>query len=204
MRAHTTRSCTVARIIRACAHARPHARAQDSGVWPPPGSSMYRDDCDDASGIKGLACLTLVGWIFSIGCTYRWGYNCFLAAPPLLFLLILLCFCILLFHEATALFVLTRPASSPASPSCFLCVCAVSVLRALHAAPVSRKYSTISSLCTCSFLGSHPDCFLRSCPALTPVHCSGFILMVVSVVWSANLHSKISKAWSLISMGSGL
>jgi hypothetical protein len=31
---------------------------------------MYRDDCDEVSGIQGLKCLTLVGWIFSIFCTY--------------------------------------------------------------------------------------------------------------------------------------
>uniref|UniRef100_A0A7S0RWP3 Uncharacterized protein n=1 Tax=Chlamydomonas leiostraca TaxID=1034604 RepID=A0A7S0RWP3_9CHLO len=43
---------------------------QDAGIWPAPGSSMYRDDCDEVAGLKGLRCLTLVGWIFSILCTY--------------------------------------------------------------------------------------------------------------------------------------
>lgn len=43
---------------------------QDSGVWPEPGSSMFRDDCDDTTGLHGFTCLTTVGWIFSIGCTY--------------------------------------------------------------------------------------------------------------------------------------
>mmetsp|Transcript_11495 Transcript_11495/g.20365 ORF Transcript_11495/g.20365 Transcript_11495/m.20365 type:complete len:143 (+) Transcript_11495:312-740(+) len=43
---------------------------QDSGVWPAPGSSMYRDDCDEVAGLAGLRCLTAVGWIFSILFTY--------------------------------------------------------------------------------------------------------------------------------------
>lgn len=41
----------------------------------------------------------------------------------------------------------------------------------------------------------------------TPAPClvrdrSGFTLMVVAVVWSANLHDKISRAWSSISQAS--
>ncbi|KAJ9517555.1 hypothetical protein QJQ45_024960 [Haematococcus lacustris] len=44
---------------------------QDAGLWTGPSSSMYRDDCDEVSGIHGLACLTLVGWLFSILFTYR-------------------------------------------------------------------------------------------------------------------------------------
>mmetsp|Transcript_30509 Transcript_30509/g.67644 ORF Transcript_30509/g.67644 Transcript_30509/m.67644 type:complete len:152 (+) Transcript_30509:433-888(+) len=77
---------------------------QDSGIWPAPGSSMYidSDDCDDVSGLKGLRCLTLVGWLFSIIFTY-----------------------------------------------------------------------------------------------------SGFALMVIAVLWSANLPAKISRAWSEISIASG-
>ncbi|GFH20861.1 hypothetical protein V8C86DRAFT_617545 [Haematococcus lacustris] len=43
---------------------------QDAGLWTGPSSSMYRDDCDEVSGIHGLACLTLVGWLFSILFTY--------------------------------------------------------------------------------------------------------------------------------------
>lgn len=43
---------------------------QDADIWPAPGSAMYRDDCDSVRGISGLMCLTAVGWIFSIICTY--------------------------------------------------------------------------------------------------------------------------------------
>jgi hypothetical protein len=39
---------------------------QDIGAWPPPGSSQYRWDCDSES----IRCLSVVGWIFTIGCTY--------------------------------------------------------------------------------------------------------------------------------------
>jgi hypothetical protein len=31
---------------------------------------MYREDCEDARGLHGFTCLTLVGWVFSIACTY--------------------------------------------------------------------------------------------------------------------------------------
>jgi len=52
---------------------------QDSGVWPEPGSSMFRDDCDDTSGLHGFTCLTPVGWIFAIGCTYS-GFGLMMAS----------------------------------------------------------------------------------------------------------------------------
>mmetsp|Transcript_21633 Transcript_21633/g.30252 ORF Transcript_21633/g.30252 Transcript_21633/m.30252 type:complete len:123 (-) Transcript_21633:118-486(-) len=42
---------------------------QDVNIWkagPWPGSSEYRSDCSHES----LACLSPVGWIFTIGCTY--------------------------------------------------------------------------------------------------------------------------------------
>lgn len=51
---------------------------QDAGIWPSPGSNMYRDDCDDDTGFKVLWCLTLVGWVFTIICTYS-GFACMLA-----------------------------------------------------------------------------------------------------------------------------
>eukprot|EP00873_Tetraselmis_striata_P014038 jgi/Tetstr1/434302/TSEL_023408.t1 len=44
---------------------------QDSGVWPSPGSDMYRADCPYSThGISGLRCLSAVGWFFTIFCTY--------------------------------------------------------------------------------------------------------------------------------------
>lgn len=39
---------------------------QDAGVWSGPGSNMYVDGCTDASGLRGLRCLTPVGWLFSV------------------------------------------------------------------------------------------------------------------------------------------
>jgi len=38
----------------------------DFDIWPADYLSEYRDDCDDES----IACLSVVGWIFTIGCTY--------------------------------------------------------------------------------------------------------------------------------------
>lgn len=44
---------------------------QDSGLWPEPGSSMYRPDCPHSvHGLQGITCLTLVGWLFTIVFTY--------------------------------------------------------------------------------------------------------------------------------------
>ena len=40
---------------------------QDSEIWSPPASNMYQDDCD-ATWFKW--CLTPVGWIFAVACTY--------------------------------------------------------------------------------------------------------------------------------------
>ncbi|KAG1654848.1 hypothetical protein FOA52_007599 [Chlamydomonas sp. UWO 241] len=40
---------------------------QDSGIWPEPGSSMYRDDCDPT---WSNWCLTPVGWLFAVAFTY--------------------------------------------------------------------------------------------------------------------------------------
>lgn len=39
---------------------------QDAGIWPAPGSSEYRSDCDSES----IRCLSVVGWLITIGCTY--------------------------------------------------------------------------------------------------------------------------------------
>jgi len=44
---------------------------QDAGVWPSPGSDMYRSDCPYSThGIGGIRCLSWVGWVFTILCTY--------------------------------------------------------------------------------------------------------------------------------------
>jgi hypothetical protein len=45
---------------------------------------------------------------------------------------------------------------------------------------------------------THPCCMAAGLP------CRGFALMVVSVIWSANLASKVRQAWSQISLGGGL
>eukprot|EP00798_Chlamydomonas_sp_ICE-L_P006957 gene6957-2228_t len=50
---------------------------QDAGLWPAPSSSMFRDDCDDVTGLKAFTCLTLVGWLFTVICTYT-GFICML------------------------------------------------------------------------------------------------------------------------------
>jgi hypothetical protein len=39
---------------------------QDMEIWNPPGSSMYQEDCDSET----ITCLNMVGWIFTIFCTY--------------------------------------------------------------------------------------------------------------------------------------
>ncbi len=36
---------------------------------------MYRPDCPSARGLRGLLCLSLVGWLFTIFCTYT-GFAC--------------------------------------------------------------------------------------------------------------------------------
>lgn len=44
---------------------------QDAGLWPEPGSSMYREDCPySVKGFTGILCLTFVGWLFTIVFTY--------------------------------------------------------------------------------------------------------------------------------------
>lgn len=58
---------------------------QDAGVWTGDSSHMYRDDCDSVRGLRGLLCLTLTGWLFTIVFTYAgfaslmasvvWGSN---------------------------------------------------------------------------------------------------------------------------------
>jgi len=39
---------------------------QDLHLWLPPSSSEYRRGCSNES----ISCLSLIGWIFTIGCTY--------------------------------------------------------------------------------------------------------------------------------------
>jgi hypothetical protein len=39
---------------------------QDAGVWSGPGSNMYAEGCTDASGLRGLSCLTPLGWLSSV------------------------------------------------------------------------------------------------------------------------------------------
>jgi len=41
---------------------------QDGGQWPSPGSDMFRPNCKH--GVLGFKCLTPIGWIFSVFCTY--------------------------------------------------------------------------------------------------------------------------------------
>mmetsp|Transcript_32028 Transcript_32028/g.65974 ORF Transcript_32028/g.65974 Transcript_32028/m.65974 type:complete len:221 (-) Transcript_32028:626-1288(-) len=52
---------------------------QDSGIWPEPGSSMFRDDCDKTTGLSGFWCLTPVGWLFAICFTYS-GFGLMMAS----------------------------------------------------------------------------------------------------------------------------
>ncbi|KAK9813126.1 hypothetical protein WJX72_009501 [[Myrmecia] bisecta] len=52
---------------------------QDAGIWPSPGSDMYRPDCDhSARHLGGITCLSLVGWLFTIVFTYL-GFACLIA-----------------------------------------------------------------------------------------------------------------------------
>jgi len=44
---------------------------QDTNVWPEPGSAEYRDGCPDET----ISCLSTVGIIFTIICTYL-GFIC--------------------------------------------------------------------------------------------------------------------------------
>lgn len=39
---------------------------QDTGLWPPPGSSQYRSDCSE----ENMACLSVIGWLFTVVFTY--------------------------------------------------------------------------------------------------------------------------------------
>jgi len=39
---------------------------QDTGLWPEPGSAEYRSNCVH----ENIMCLSLVGWMFTIVCTY--------------------------------------------------------------------------------------------------------------------------------------
>ena len=40
---------------------------QDTDIWPSPGSNMYLDNCHTTAFSW---CLTAVGWVLAIGCTY--------------------------------------------------------------------------------------------------------------------------------------
>mmetsp|Transcript_17332 Transcript_17332/g.48750 ORF Transcript_17332/g.48750 Transcript_17332/m.48750 type:complete len:131 (+) Transcript_17332:334-726(+) len=52
---------------------------QDSELWPSPGSGMYVETCCDrignCHGLKGMRCLSWVGVVFTILCTYS-GFVC--------------------------------------------------------------------------------------------------------------------------------
>lgn len=43
---------------------------QDSGTWPEPASSMFRDDCESSGIFGGFYCLTPIGWLFAVFFTY--------------------------------------------------------------------------------------------------------------------------------------
>lgn len=44
---------------------------QDADLWPAPGSAMYSPSCGHAD----IRCLSIVGWFFTIICTYS-GFAC--------------------------------------------------------------------------------------------------------------------------------
>lgn len=53
----------------ACADMTRHC-LQDAGIWTGESSRMYRGDCSSVSGLHGILCLSVTGWLFSIVFTY--------------------------------------------------------------------------------------------------------------------------------------